>query len=124
MAKYVLELVNRQVNMDLSYLIKYNSLGILYLNGLRILQYYFIRFSYMVHIQNHPSVLIKSAVHHEVFTAGAWKHVSIGRVLSGHQLGNRVIYGGLWHHTRVVLYLLYTQTEISLNYRLNNSYVI
>ena len=45
-----------------------------------------------------------------------WKHESIERVLSGHQLGNRVMYGGLYQHTRVVLYLLYTQPEISFNY--------
>ena len=43
--------------------------------------------SYIVNIQNHPSVLIYSAVHHEVFTAGAWKHESVGRVLSEHQQG-------------------------------------
>ena len=27
--------------------------------------------SYVIYIQNHPSVLIYSAIHHEVFTAGA-----------------------------------------------------
>ena len=26
---------------------------------------------YVIHIQNHPSVLIQSALHHEVFTPGA-----------------------------------------------------
>ena len=36
-----------------------------------------------IHMQNRPGVLIWSAVHHEVFTAGALE----GRVLSGRQLG-------------------------------------
>ena len=45
-----------------------------------------------------------------------WKHEYVGRVLSEHQLGNRVMYGGLRQHTRVVLYLLYTQPKISFNY--------
>ena len=44
------------------------------------------------------------------------KYESVGPVLSGHQLGNRVKYFGLYQDTRVVLYLLYTQSEISLNY--------
>ena len=38
-------------------------------------------------IQNHTSVLILSAVHHEVFTAGALEERIVERVLSGHQLG-------------------------------------
>ena len=29
---------------------------------------------------------------------------------------NRVMYGGLYQHTREILYLLYTQPEISFNY--------
>ena len=36
--------------------------------------------------------------------------------LSGHPWENRLMYDGLYQHTRVVLYLLYTQPEISLNY--------
>ena len=56
-----------------------------------------------------------------------WKHELVGRVLSGTSWENQVMYGGLCQHTRVVLYLLYTQPEISFNYDINSlkkSYVI
>ena len=47
-----------------------------------------------------------------------WKHKSVGRVrvLSGRQLEKPSDVGGLCQHTRVVLYLLYTQPEVSFNY--------
>ena len=47
-----------------------------------------------------------------------WKHESVGRVLSGHQLEEQSDVRGLCQHTRVVLYLLYTQPEMSFNYLL------
>ena len=43
-----------------------------------------------------------------------WKHKTIGRVLLGPSWENRVMYGGLCQHTRVVLYLLYTQLKYTL----------
>ena len=40
-----------------------------------------------------------------------WEHESVGPVLSGHQLENRMMYGELCQHTRVVSHLLYTKPE-------------
>ena len=69
-----------------------------------------------INIQNHPSVLILSAVHHEVFTAGALKaRVHRTSALRAPAGKNRVMYFGFNQHTRVVLYLIYTQPEISFN---------
>ena len=45
-----------------------------------------------------------------------WKHQSVGRVLSGHQLGKPSDVRRIYQHTKVVLYLLYTQPEIFFNY--------
>ena len=43
-----------------------------------------------------------------------WKHESVGQVLSEHQLGYPSDVHGLYQHTRVVLYLLYTQPKYPL----------
>ena len=54
-----------------------------------------------VHIQNHPSVLIQSTIHHEVFTAGALeKRVRRTRTLAGSD-DNR-----LYQHTRVFAFIV------------------
>ena len=45
-----------------------------------------------------------------------WKHESVGRLLSGHQLGKPSDVRQIISTHEVVLYLLYTQTEISFNY--------
>ena len=68
-----------------------------------------------VNIQNHPSVLILSAIHHEIFTAGALEARVRRNSFQGTSWENRVTYGLLYQHTRVVLYLLYIQPKISFN---------
>ena len=71
----------------------------------------------VVSIQNYPSVLIKSAVHHEVFTARALEARVRRKIAFRAPAGKkRVMYGGLYEHTKLVLYLLYTQPKISFNY--------
>ena len=68
----------------------------------------------MTQIQNHPSVLIKPTVDHEVFTAGALeervRRTSAFRAPAGETEW------GLCQQTSLVLYLLYTQPEISFSY--------
>ena len=46
-----------------------------------------------INIQNHPSVLIFSAIHHEIFPVGALEAQSVGRVLQDTRLENLVMYG-------------------------------
>ena len=65
----------------------------------------------------HLSVFILFTVHHEVFPAGTLEaQVRRTSAFKGTSWENRVMYGGLYQNTRVVLYLLYTQPEISYYY--------
>ena len=73
-----------------------------------------------IKIQNDLSMLIQSAIHHEVFTAGALEarvrrksafRAPADECFQGTSCENRVMYSGLYQHMMVVLYLLYSQPK-------------
>ena len=71
---------------------------------------------FISYIQNHLSVMIKSTIHHEVFTAGVLEARVHRMIAFRHQLGKPSDVRWILSLHRVVLYLLYTQPEISFNY--------